>query len=160
MRSLSDLEPEEIASLADEDFQEIVQSEARSHADLAIDTYVEVAERSDDDAARVKAADRILAIGGFQEKQSKTALPLGVSEEVFKIALAGLGHLAGIAQSSSSVNAILRNVTPAKTDPRPFVELKDDSPMNRQLPTDDNDAIVNVIAGERYEIIERKRNPD
>jgi hypothetical protein len=158
MRMLSDLEPEELALLADSDFRESVQVEARSLAADAFDTYTEVMHSSDDDQARLKAADKILSLAGIEEKQ--TALPLGVSEEVFKIALAGLGQLAGIARASSESSAILRNVTPAKSDPRAATlieESKDDSPMSRKPITEnDNDAIINAISGERYEIIERK----
>jgi len=154
MDFLSDLDEEQVAALSDDDFQEAVQTEARSHAGDALRAYVEVATESDDDQARVKAADRLIAIGGFQEKAQKAALPSGVSEEVFRLAIAGLGQLAGIARSSASVDAILRNVTPAKVDPRPQVTvtipaLTDDSPLNRM---EDNDEVVELFAKERYEI--------
>jgi hypothetical protein len=161
VRSLSDFEPEELAALADADFRETVVSEARSQIADAFDTYHEVMTSSDDDQARVKAADRIVALSGFEEKQ--TALPSGVSEEVFKLALAGLGQLAGIARASAPTDAIFRNVTPAATDPRllPSIQAKDDSPMNVRAEAslaaeDDNAEIAMLFGKERYEIIDRK----
>jgi hypothetical protein len=159
MKGLCDYEPEELASLSDLDFQETVQAEARSRVNDAFNTYDEVMSSSEDDAARVKAADKILSLAGFSEKQSSTLLS-GVSEEVFKLALAGLGQLAGIAQNSSSASSILRNVTPAAVDPRPLAleSLDDDSPLNRNPKVElenDNDAITNILSGERYEIINR-----
>jgi hypothetical protein len=157
---LSEMEPEELALLADSDFRESVQCEARSLAADAFNTYEEVMSTSDDDAARIAAADRIMKLSGGMEE--KAMLPNGVSEEVFKLAIAGLGQLAGIARSSSESSAILRNVTPAANDPRhPSIlqaQLIDDSPMNRRLKSEDsNDEIANIIAGERYEIIESKK---
>ena len=164
VKSLSDFEPEELASLADSDFQESIQSEARSLSANAFDVYSEVMASSDDDVARIKAADKIIAMAGFQERQ-QSSLPIGVSEEVFKLALAGLGQLAGIAKGSAVAPQFLRNVTPAKSDPRlnPMVLSKpqvDDSPMNqnRDSSLNDNDAIVDAVARERYEIINRQEN--
>lgn len=155
MDFLSELDVEDIVALSDESFRESVQDEARSLAGEAFDVYREVMSSSDDDVARLKAADKILSLSGIEEKQ--TALPSGVSEEVFKLALAGLGQLAGIARTSPEAAAILRNVTPAKSDPRPMLEVEvDDSPMNRrEAYKPSNDEVVNLIAGERYEIIER-----
>ena len=165
MKLLSDLEDEELVALADADFQESVQSEARTLVPDALNTYATVMNSSDDDNARVKAADKIISLAGFQEKQNAT-LPSGVSEEVFKLALAGLGQLAGIAASSHATDAILRNVTPAKTDPRMLVDIEtkhavDDSPLNtspKNSDNNDNDEIVNLISKERYEIINRQEN--
>jgi hypothetical protein len=158
MNVLSDMDVEELALLADQDFREQVQVEARTLSGEAFDTYRDVMSSSSDDQARVKAADRILSLAGIEEKQN--ILPSGVSEEVFKLALAGLGQLAGIAKLPNASTSILKNVTPAKNDPRliPQLEMpKDDSPMNtKSIAIDDNDAILNVIAGERYEIYERK----
>ena len=149
MRLLEDLEDDEVIFLADADFHEVIQNEARNMVSEAIDAYREVATSSDDDNARVKAADRIIALAGFEEKGKE--LPSGISPEVFAQALAGLGVLAGIAQSSSAQSAILRNVSPAKSDPRPqFAIPIDDSPMNRKVENPDQ------VLGERYEIIERK----
>lgn len=160
MQRLSELEPEELALLADSDYQETVQAEARELTEDAFSVYTEVMHSSDDDQARLKAADKVIALAGFKEKQQEMVLPTSISEEVFKIALAGLGQLAGIARSSPEAQAILRNVTPAKTDPRPMTIPNpiDDSPMNRRGPQDegDNDEIINIIGGERYEIIERR----
>ena len=160
---LSDLSDDEVAELCDEDYQETIQSEARTRVDQAFSVYDEIMVGSDDDQARAKVADKILALSGFKEKQQQSQLPSSISEEVFKIALAGLGQLAGIAQASNGVNAILRNVTPARSDPRPQLPEIDTSPMNRK-PTrdeaDDNDDIINAIGGERYEIFERKSGID
>jgi hypothetical protein len=159
MRLLSDMEPDELALLADEDFRESVQTEARSLSSEAFDTYVDVMHSSDDDGARVKAADKILSLAGIEEKQQQ--LPSSVSEEVFRIALAGLGKLAGIAQGAG-VQQVFRDVTPAKADPRSAELMRldiqpDDSPMSRRpLDESDNDAVIDVIAGERYEIFDRK----
>ena len=157
---LSELSEEQLLSIADNDFQETIQSEAKSLSQQAMNTYQEVMLSSDDDKARVQAADKILSLAGFQEKQS-SSLPSGVSEEVFKLALAGLGQLAGIAQSSG-MPQILRNVTPEKTDPRPMFETSiDNSPMNRKTLIENEDSSEdNHIIKERYEIIERKRIPD
>lgn len=159
MRLLSELSDGECAALADPEFQEVVQDNARELVSDAFDTYSDVMHSSDDDQARVKAADKILALAGYQEKQTQSLLPSGVSEEVFKIALAGLGQLAGIARSSASTSAILRDVTPAKSDPRPQLAVAaDDSPLNRKSAKEsaDNDAIPAIISKERYEI----RNPE
>jgi hypothetical protein len=158
MDFLSELDADDIAQLSNEDFRDEVQREARSLAGDALDTYREVMNGSDDDRARIAAADKVLALAGIEEKQA--ALPDGISADVFKLALAGLGQLAGIAKTSPAATAILRNVTPAHNDPRPQIEISapiDDSPMNRRVaaPHDDNESIVNFIAGERYEIVER-----
>ena len=157
MKHFSDLEDNEISLLADSDFQDTIQGEARELVESAFDTYRDVMSSSDDDVARVKAADKIISLAGYQEKQ-QSALPSGVSEEVFKLALTGLGQLAGIARSSSNAESILRNVSPAKTDPRPVLPemLRDDSPMNKAQLVPDNESIASVIAKERYEIFERK----
>jgi hypothetical protein len=157
VRLLSDMEPDELALLADADFHESIQGEARSRASDAFDTITSVMESSDDDMARLKAADKVLALAGIEEKRE--ALPSSVSEEVFRIALAGLGKLAGIASASGFQSMILRDVSPAKADPRPLLESGlDDSPLNARPkpPIEDNEEIANLIAGERYEIFERK----
>jgi hypothetical protein len=155
MDMLSDLDADQIAELSDETFRESVQVEARTYMGDVLDTYHDVMTSSEDDVARVKAAKEISLLAGIQE--DRQALPSGVSEEVFKLALAGLGQLAGIARTSSVSQQILRNVTPARADPRPMLEpAQDDSPMSRRpQPVDDNEAIVNLVAAERYEITQR-----
>jgi len=157
VKRLDEYEIEELAELADSDFQGTVQSEARTLVPDAFDTYREVMASSPDDQARLKAADKVISLAGFEEKQS--ALNSSISEEVFKMALAGLGQLAGIARVSSNVEAILRNVTPAASDPRAVVALPspsvDDSPLNRKLP-DENEEVATILQKERYEI----RNPE
>jgi hypothetical protein len=161
MPKLSDLSDEELASFADQDFRDSVKEEARDFASDAFDVYTDVMNTSDDDQARLTAANRVLELAGVKEEKSALS-SFGVSEEVFKIALAGMCQLAGIARDSSSQSAILRNVSPAKSDPRliPALETKDDSPMSRSPRTENNDAVINAISGERYEIIQAKQYKD
>lgn len=153
MRMLSDMASDELASLSDQDFQEVLQTEARSHADLAVQTYVDVAQSGEDENARVKAADRLLAVGGFQERNLGSGLPSGVSEEVFKLALVGFAQLAGIAKSAGSVNSILRDVAPARSDPRSAeVARLTREPVPEPSPEPED---FRLFQGERYEIVDR-----
>lgn len=158
MRSLADLDEAELVALADGDFQESVQSEARKLVPDAITTYEDVMLFSDDDQARIKAADKVLAIAGYQEKQA-TSLPSGITPETFALALMGLGQLAGIAQSSALAPQILKNVTPARTDPRialpdPMTKAAQSSVLDRS--ESDNDQIISILQGERFEIRDRQ----
>lgn len=158
MDFLSELEPEIIAQLSNEDFEDKVRSEAKSLAGEAIDTYRDVMNNGEDDKARVLAADRVLSISGIDSENK--SLPLGVSEEVFKIAIAGFAQLASIARNSSSSNQILRDVSPAKSDPRKsevsLLESSSQESSLEQIPLkESNEEIVNVIAKERYEIVDR-----
>ena len=128
MNPLSDLKPEEILALSDSDFQGKVKDHARTRTAKALSTIEEVMDESDDDQARLIAATKMLKIAKAEDEQL-VALPTGISEEVFRIAIAGLGKLAEIA-ADASPSSVLRNVTPASTDPRPFIA--DDSPLNRR----------------------------
>ena len=128
---LAQLDPKELISLSDSGFQETVRKHARGKTALAMQTIQEVMTESDDDQARLIAATKILKIAKAEDEQSGTALPFGITEEVLKIALAGLGKLASIA-GANLPSAVLRDVTPARSDPRPFIP--DDSPLNRAIP--------------------------
>lgn len=125
MNPLERLSAEELVKLSDENFQDVIRQEARALSAQAMDTYEEVMASSDDDQARLMAADRVLKLSDAHDE--KLALPSGLTEEVFKIALAGLGSLAKIARASTN-ELVLKDVSPAKTDPRPV--LTDNSPMN------------------------------
>lgn len=127
---LDSLNPEELVSLSDQDFQGKVRKHARSRTAEAMNAIEEVMNGSDDDQARLMAATKMLKIAKAEDEEQKSILPFGVSEEVFRIALAGLGKLAGLA-SLANPSMVLRNVTPASTDPRPFIP--DDSPLNAPL---------------------------
>lgn len=162
MDFLSDLDPEVIALLSDSDFEEGVKREARSLAGDALNTYREVALEGEDEKARVLAADRLLSLGGIDDS-SQSSLPSGVSEEVFKIALAGLVSLGKIAQSSPSSPLILRDVTPARSDPR-FAETSELSLPAPTPPVIENPPSLpkehSLVAKERYEIRDRQLYED
>jgi hypothetical protein len=127
---LDGLEPEELIALSDIEFQGHVRRHARSKAGNAMATIEEVMNTSDDDQARILAATKMLKIAKAEEEEKGTFLPSSIPPEVFAIALAGLGKLAGIAQANLP-QAVLRNVTPASSDPRPFIP--DDSPLNAPM---------------------------
>ena len=124
---LSNLSIEELSSMSDMEFQGKIRHHARSRTDAALATIEDVMHNSDDDQARLLAANRYLKLAKAEEEERASALPFGVSEEVFRIALAGLGEIAQIA-ALTSPSAILRDVSPAPADPRPIVP--DDSPLN------------------------------
>ena len=126
MNPLEGLDPQELLSLSDASFQEKVKTRARALTAKAISTIEDVMDSSDDDQARLLAAGKILNVAKVEQEDLK-ALPTGISEEVFRIALAGLGSLARIA-ADANLSEHLLNVTPAKADPRPFIP--DDSPLN------------------------------
>lgn len=128
MNPLESLDPEELISLSDVDFQEAIRRHARAKTSDAMNTIENVMNSSDDDQARLLAAGKILKIAKAEEEDEKRGLlGSGVSEEVMALALAGFAKLASIA-AEGSPQAILRNVTPAQSDPRPFIP--DDSPLN------------------------------
>ena len=124
---LENLDPAELASLSDKDFQEKVRHHARGRISRVLTTIEDVMDNSDDDQARLIAATKYLKIAKAEEEEKSSFLPPGVSEEVFKIALAGIAQLASIARDTTAT-AKLINITPARTDPRPFIP--DDSPLN------------------------------
>lgn len=126
MNPLESLNPEELISLTDRDFQDSVKLRARALTGEAIEVIHEVMHESDDDQARLLAAGKILNVAKVEQEDLK-ALPLGVSEEVMRIALSGFAQLASIARDTTTT-AKLRDVTPARSDPRPFIP--DDSPLN------------------------------
>ncbi len=132
MNPLERLKPEDLVSLADPAYREAIKKRSRALSARAMDTFEDIMSTSDDDMARLTAADKIMKYSEAQEEQK--LLPQGVSEEVFRIALAGLVTLKTLAATSQN-ESILRNVTPASADPRPkaLVEksLLDDSPLNR-----------------------------
>ena len=111
---LAQLDPKELVSLSDSSFQETVRKHARGKTALAMQTIQEVMTESDDDQARLIAATKILKIAKAEDEQSGAALPFGITEEVLKIALAGLGKLASIA-GANLPSAVLRDVTPARS---------------------------------------------
>lgn len=151
-RALCDLEDEELLALSSDEFCDSVEADAKLLVAEALETYSEVMHQDDDHGARVKAADKIMEIAGVRKQQ--IALPQGISPEIFGLALAGLGQLAGIAKSSGASEQILRNVSPAKSDPRLVPqELLTPKASSRLPPSKpDNDSITEVIAHERYEI--------
>jgi hypothetical protein len=120
MNPLERLDPEELVKLSDVDFQETVKLRAKALAATAMDTIEDVMNDIDDSQARMVAANKILDLAGA--KDSAKSLPFGITEEVFRIALAGLGQLSSIARSSNN-EMLLRDVTPAKADPRPLKRL-------------------------------------
>jgi len=122
---LDGLDPSILMQMSDGDFQHKIRSTSRGLTAKAMATYVDVMDESDDDAARVTAADRIIKLSEAQQERS---LPSGLTEEIFAMALAGLGRIAALSQASNP-EPIFRNVTPAKADPRPFA-LIDDSPLS------------------------------
>jgi hypothetical protein len=126
MNPLDSLDPSELVSLSDSDFQETVKKHARAKVSEAFTTIEDVMASSDDDQARLVAASKILAIAKVDQEDSRV-LPSSISEEVFRIALAGLGQIAKLA-SSTTETSVLKNVTPARSDPR--LALIDDSPLN------------------------------
>jgi hypothetical protein len=162
MRALSELEDEELASLSESDFSATLQAEARLSVPEALETISSVMSDSEDDNAKLKAADKILSLAGVKEKP-QAMLPNGLTPELFAIALAGLGQLAGIANTSHVSDSILINVTPAKTDPRliPHIEVLEQlssTVEHSSLEEDDNSLVVEMFAKERYEIKERQSN--
>ena len=126
---LTDLSPSALSLMSDADFQESVKTHARGKSAEAIAAIEDVMHNSDDDNARLVAASKVLHMAKVEDEKS-TALPIGVSEEVMKIALAGLAQAALLASNSGS-SAVLRDVTPAKADPRKFIA--DDSPLNSPM---------------------------
>jgi hypothetical protein len=131
MNPLDRLSPEELASLSDGEFQSTVQSHARAKVHKAFSTIEDVMNESDDDQARLIAAGKILKIAKVEDEERSIA-PSAVSEEVLKIALAGLMQAALLARDTGP-SSILRDVSPARTDPRPLT-LIDDSPLNAAAP--------------------------
>ena len=151
-RALCDLEDEELLALSSDEFCNTVEADAKLLVSDALDTYADVMRQDDDHGARVKAADKIMEIAGVRKQQM--ALPQGLSPEIFGLALAGLGQLAGIAKASGASEQILRNVSPAKSDPRLVPQELLAPKVSSRLPPSkpDNDSITEVIAHERYEI--------
>jgi hypothetical protein len=158
MRLITNLTNDQILMLSDKDFQDSVEDEARTSVPEAFTTYRDVMSSSDDDKARIMAADKIMSLAGIEEKED-SKLSSGISEEVFKLALAGLSQLAGVVKSASASPEVLRNVSPAKTDPRPSftspLELTSDSPLDRMNNQSDTESERNPY-GERYEIRNRE----
>jgi hypothetical protein len=151
-RALADLDDDELLALSSDEFSDSIEDAAKLLVSDALYTYSEVMDQDEDHGARVKAADKILELAGARKPQ--LALPQGISQEVFALAIAGLGQLAGIARDSAQSAAILKNVTPAKSDPRfaPQELLVAKPSFSRIAPSSDNDSIVEAIAHERYEI--------
>ena len=158
-QSLSDLDDETLLALSTEDFALSVEEEAKLLMPNVLETYKDVMDQDDDQGARVKAAEKISELAGV--KKQELALPQGLSAEVFGLALAGLGQLAGIARMSGIQEQILKNVTPAKSDPRliPQELLETSKPKAPRVGPKalDNEDIIGVIAHERFEITEPKK---
>jgi len=153
MNPLEGLDPEELVKLSDVDFQERVRKHARAKTSDAMQVINEVMHESDDDQARLIAAAKMLKIAKAEEEEKTGVLPFGVSEEVFRIALTGLAQLASIA-STNKPPEVLRDVTPARADPRPFIA--DDSPLNvkPKLPEDSYEAPGANIIEENVDVEE------
>jgi len=124
---LEGLDPSELISLSDPDFRAKVKARGRALVQKAMRTYEEVMDDDDDPGARVLAADRIMKFA--EAEDTSKSLPTGISEEIFKVALLGLGSLAKIAGATTDTER-LRDVTPARADPR-LTFIPDDSPLNR-----------------------------
>jgi|WetSurMetagenome_2_1015567.scaffolds.fasta_scaffold90514_4 hypothetical protein len=153
--SLADLDDEALLALSSDEFCDTIEDEAKLLVSDALDTYTDVMRQDEDHSARVKAADKIMELAGVRKQQ--IALPQGISQEVFALAIAGLGQLAGIARDSAQSAAILKNVTPAKSDPRLVPQDFLAPRVSRIAPkTDnDNDKVIEGYSHERYEIKER-----
>ncbi len=117
MNPLDHLNPEELVKMSDSDFKETIKLRSRALSAKALRTYEDVADNSDDDGARVNAADRILKYAEAQDESRN--IPLGLSAEVFQGALAGLAALASIARTNAEPQAF-RNVTPVPLAIRPI----------------------------------------
>jgi hypothetical protein len=121
---LDALDPQDLVAMSDEDFQDAIRQKARAMSATAMETIEDVMTSSDDDNARLVGAAKTLELAG--SKEPSTTLPFGLTDEVFKIALAGLGQLVSIAREDRK-EPVLRDVTPAKADPRSLV---DSSPLS------------------------------
>lgn len=157
MDFLSELDADVIAQLSNEDFEDHVVFEAKSLAGEAFDTYREVMTSSEDDRARIAAADKVLSLAGVNDNRS--SLPSGVSEEVFKIALSGLCQLASIAKASPKSSEVLRNVTPSRSsyqdqDSLPKISAPINAPGHLSQPEPINETMT-FVSKERYEINDR-----
>ena len=127
LNPLDDLNADELVTLTDVEYQGKVRKHARKRTAEAMNTIEDVMVNSDDDQARLIAATKMLKIAKAEDEERQLLLPVGVSEEVMKIALAGFGKLANLARDTVQTS-ILRDVTPAKSDPRP--SLPDLSPLD------------------------------
>jgi len=135
MNPLDSLTPDELSSLADltdVEYQDQIRRHARTKTSEVLGVIQDVMHNSDDDQARLLAANKYLKLAKAEEEDKLAALPITVSPEVMMAALAGLGQLASIARDTTSTQ-VLKNVTPAKADPRPQ-PLLDDSPFNASKP--------------------------
>ena len=128
MNPLERLDPEELVALSDVDFQETIKLKAKALAATAMDTIEDVMSSSDDGQARLAAATKTLDLAGARD--ASRSLPMGVSDEVFRIALAGFAQLASIAHDSNAA-PLLRDVSPARSDPR--VPIRIDSAEVRPI---------------------------
>jgi hypothetical protein len=140
---LDALNPEDLILMSDEDFQETIRQKARAMSADAMSAIEDVMNNSDDDNARLVGAAKTLELAGA--KEPSTTLPFGLTDEVFKIALAGLGQLASIAREGRK-EPVLRDVTPAAADPRTLI---DSSPLNAptreaidRARSDDDESII------------------
>ena len=97
---LDGLDPEELVLLSDVEFQAKVRKHARSKTADAMNVIEDVMHSSEDDQARLLAATKMLKIAKAEEEEKGSFLPSSIPPEVFAIALAGLGKLAGIAQAN------------------------------------------------------------
>jgi len=127
MNPFDGIDGKELTTLSDPDFRQTVKARSRFLVEKAMRTYEEVMDDDDDPGARVLAADRIMKFA--EAEDTSKSLPTGLSEEIFKVALLGLGSLAKIAGATTESEK-LRDVTPARADPR-LTFIPDDSPLNR-----------------------------
>ena len=111
------LDPDEMLQSSDADFQLHVRKRARAMSPQALETYREVMAESDDDQARINAADRVLKLSDAQEEKAPQAL---ISEESLRAAIAGLAVAAAIAKEGRE-RPILKDISTPKVDTRPAI---------------------------------------
>jgi hypothetical protein len=113
------LDPNDMLQATDDEFQLHVRKRARAMAPQALETYQEVMLSSDDDQARINAADRVLKLSDAQEEKAPQAL---ISEDLLKGALAGLMMVAGIAKEGRE-KPILKDVSVPRADTRAVIPV-------------------------------------
>ena len=108
------LDPNDMLQATDDDFRFHVRKRARALSPQALETYNEVMCSSDDDQARINAADRVMKLSDAQEEKAPQAL---ISEDALKAALGGLLVLANIAKEGRE-RPILKDISTPKVDTR------------------------------------------
>jgi len=148
-------EPDSLIESSDAEIVDVVKRQARVRLADAFSTYDDVMHSSDDDRARIAAADKMVSLAGAD---SVLVGSLGISEEAFQAAFIGMAHMAGAVIAGRRIDEIIRNVTPEKAPPeqqerisvRPAIDnlqeetrktfspqFEDDSPLSRVLRLED-----------------------